>query len=86
MRDSAGAVSRELLACYALVERLGRGVVYYGSARLRRNSPHWARARYGDMINAARRALLADSSRLWTALYKTGPIAIRGKFVASVAA
>lgn len=45
LRDSAAAVSRELLACYALVERLGRGVVYYGSARLRRESPHWGRAR-----------------------------------------
>lgn len=30
VRDSATAVSSELLACYALVEQLGRGVVYYG--------------------------------------------------------
>lgn len=30
VRDSASAVSSELLACYALIERLGRGVVYYG--------------------------------------------------------
>ena len=43
-RDSAAAVQQELLACYALIERLGRGVVYYGSARLRRDSPHWADA------------------------------------------
>lgn len=34
----------ELLECYALIEKLGRGVVYYGSARLKQSSPHWARA------------------------------------------
>ncbi len=34
----------ELLECYALIEKLGRGVVYYGSARLKQDSPHWARA------------------------------------------
>ena len=62
VRDSAGAVSRELLACYALVERLGRGVVYYGSARLRNDSPHWARARCADVLAAAEQTLLADSS------------------------
>lgn len=45
VRDSASAVSSELLACYALIERLGRGVVYYGSARLKEASPHWERAR-----------------------------------------
>lgn len=28
----------------ALVARLGRGVVYYGSARLKQDSPHWERA------------------------------------------
>lgn len=44
VRDSAAAVQQELLACYALIERLGRGVVYYGSARLRRESPHWRTA------------------------------------------
>jgi hypothetical protein len=53
VRDSASAVSRELLACYALVERLGRGVVYYGSARLRRDSPHWARARRAEVLAAS---------------------------------
>lgn len=44
VRDSATAVHHELLECYALIEKLGRGVVYYGSARLKQNSPHWARA------------------------------------------
>jgi predicted Rossmann-fold nucleotide-binding protein len=28
----------------ALVQKLGRGVVYYGSARLKRDSVHWQRA------------------------------------------
>jgi predicted Rossmann-fold nucleotide-binding protein len=45
VRDSAAAVQQELLQCYALIERLGRGVVYYGSARLKAASPHWDRAR-----------------------------------------
>jgi len=44
VRDSPAAVHKELLACYALVQRLGRGVVYYGSARLKQDSAHWARA------------------------------------------
>lgn len=35
---------QELLACYALIEKQGRGVVYYGSARLKQDSPHWGRA------------------------------------------
>ena len=35
VRGSAGAVQRELLACYELIESVGRGVVYYGSARLK---------------------------------------------------
>ncbi len=34
----------ELLECYALIEKLGRGVVYYGSARLKQDSLHWGRA------------------------------------------
>ena len=44
VRDSATAVHHELLECYALIETLGRGVVYYGSARLKQESPHWSRA------------------------------------------
>ncbi|KAL3140309.1 hypothetical protein ABBQ38_004574 [Trebouxia sp. C0009 RCD-2024] len=44
VRDSATAVHHELLECYALIEKLGRGVVYYGSARLKQGSPHWGRA------------------------------------------
>ena len=38
------AHKQELLACYALIEKQGRGVVYYGSARLKQDSPHWERA------------------------------------------
>lgn len=45
VRSSAIAVQQELLACYALIERKGRGVVYYGSARLRDGSDHWGRSR-----------------------------------------
>jgi predicted Rossmann-fold nucleotide-binding protein len=44
VRASAAAVQQELLACYALIERRGRGVVYYGSARLAPASPHYAAA------------------------------------------
>lgn len=44
VRDSASAVQQELLACYALIEQHGRGVVYYGSARLKEDSPHWGKA------------------------------------------
>lgn len=43
VRGSAGAVQRELLACYELIEKIGRGVVYYGSARLKPESPHFER-------------------------------------------
>lgn len=44
VRDSASAVQKEMLEAYALIERLGRGVVYYGSARLKSSSAHWGRA------------------------------------------
>ena len=30
VRGSAQAVQQEMLDCYALIERRGRGVVYYG--------------------------------------------------------
>ena len=44
-RGSAAAVQRELLQCYELIDKIGRGVVYYGSARLGPESPHHASAR-----------------------------------------
>ena len=43
-RSSAAAVQKELLHCYSLIAKLGRGVVYYGSARLKQSSPHWDKA------------------------------------------
>ena len=43
-RSSAAAVQKELLHCYSLIAKLGRGVVYYGSARLKESSPHWDKA------------------------------------------
>lgn len=62
VRSSAAAVQQELLACYALIERKGRGVVYYGSARLNENSRDWARAR----------ALGADVAKLLATTTWTG--------------
>lgn len=44
VRSSAAAVQQELLACYALIENKGRGIVYYGSARLKEDSPFWNQA------------------------------------------
>lgn len=35
---------QELLGCYALIGRLGRGAVYFGSARLAQGSAYWERA------------------------------------------
>ena len=43
-RSSAAAVQKELLQCYSLIARLGRGVVYYGSTRLKESSPYWDQA------------------------------------------
>mmetsp|Transcript_23696 Transcript_23696/g.38053 ORF Transcript_23696/g.38053 Transcript_23696/m.38053 type:complete len:305 (-) Transcript_23696:38-952(-) len=45
VRGSAAAVQRELLACYELIGAIGRGVVYYGSARLKADSPHFVMSR-----------------------------------------
>ena len=61
VRSSAVAVQQELLACYALIERKKRGVVYYGSARLRESSEQWERAR---KLGAAVAALLGVTT--WT--------------------
>lgn len=40
----SGQVRKELMACYDLISRMGRGIVYYGSARIKPGSPHWDRA------------------------------------------
>ena len=52
VRGSAAAVQREMLACYELIESIGRGVVYYGSARLKAENPHFIRSReLGKMVS-----------------------------------
>ena len=52
VRGSAAAVQRELLACYELIESIGRGVVYYGSARLKADNPHFVKSReLGKMVS-----------------------------------
>lgn len=61
VRSSASAVNQEMLQCYELVERLGRGVVYYGSARLGRDSPHWQRS-----VELGRGVALLLGSTTWT--------------------
>lgn len=62
VRVSAEQVQQELLRCYALIEKVGRGVVYYGSARLQANSPHYIKAReLGGRI-----ATLLDTSATWS--------------------
>ena len=42
VRDSASAVQRELLECYALIERLGRGVVCVRLHPVPCMDPAWA--------------------------------------------
>lgn len=44
-RSSPDAVRDELDQCFALVERLGRGVVYLGSARVKESHSHYVHAR-----------------------------------------
>ncbi|KAL0306300.1 UNVERIFIED_CONTAM: hypothetical protein Sradi_6047300 [Sesamum radiatum] len=43
-RTSPTEVKKEIEQCYELIQRLGRGVVYLGSARLGPNHPHYAQA------------------------------------------
>ncbi|KAG2448520.1 hypothetical protein HYH02_006411 [Chlamydomonas schloesseri] len=59
--SSAAEVAQELLGCYSLIGRLGRGVVYFGSARLAQSSPYWDRA-----IRLAERVALLLGSPVWT--------------------
>lgn len=39
---SVSLVRRCVDRCYTLIEKMGRGVVYYGSARLKDGCPYWA--------------------------------------------
>ncbi|GLI60600.1 hypothetical protein VaNZ11_002773 [Volvox africanus] len=59
--SSAAEVAQELLGCYALITRLGRGAVYFGSARLAQSSPYWQRA-----IRLAERVAILLGSPVWT--------------------
>ncbi len=44
---------QELLGCYSLIGRLGRGAVYFGSARLAQGSAYWERAvRLAERVRA----------------------------------
>eukprot|EP00232_Nephroselmis_pyriformis_P015846 CAMPEP_0182878316 /NCGR_PEP_ID=MMETSP0034_2-20130328/15284_1 /TAXON_ID=156128 /ORGANISM="Nephroselmis pyriformis, Strain CCMP717" /LENGTH=106 /DNA_ID=CAMNT_0025011197 /DNA_START=15 /DNA_END=332 /DNA_ORIENTATION=+ len=44
-RLSGDVVRKEMLKCYEVVERNGRGVVYLGSSRVPEGHPHFAEAR-----------------------------------------
>ncbi|KXZ55185.1 hypothetical protein GPECTOR_3g330 [Gonium pectorale] len=57
----AAVVAVELLGCYALIGRLGRGAVYFGSARLAQGSPYWSRA-----VRLAERVSQLLGSPVWT--------------------
>ncbi len=37
-------VRKEILECYALVQKLGKGVVYFGSSRTKADHPHYLQA------------------------------------------
>ena len=61
VRSSAAAVNKELLACYELVHKLGRGCVYYGSARLKADSPL-----FGEAMELAARVSQLLGCTTWT--------------------
>ena len=44
-RESPEAVAAEMRSCFGVVERMGRGAVYLGSARVPEDHPHFAQAR-----------------------------------------
>lgn len=43
-RSSAEEVRKEILRCYELIQKLGKGVVYLGSSRTKPDHPHFLRA------------------------------------------
>ncbi|XP_021758647.1 uncharacterized protein LOC110723609 [Chenopodium quinoa] len=43
-RTSANEVKKEIIQCYELIHRLGRGVIYIGSARPGANHPHYSQS------------------------------------------
>lgn len=60
VRASAGKVHKELLSCYELIHKFGRGVVYYGSARLREG------AIYNEARQLARDVSLLLKTTTWS--------------------
>jgi predicted Rossmann-fold nucleotide-binding protein len=44
-RQSPDAVAAEMRACFSVVQRMGRGAVYLGSARVPEDHPHFGEAR-----------------------------------------
>jgi len=62
-RESPDAVSREMQLCYDVVERMGRGAVYLGSARVPEDHPHFAAAK-----DLARDVALALDCTTWSGL------------------
>lgn len=44
MRTSADEVKKEILNCYKLIHKLGKGVVYMGSSRTKPDHPHFVQA------------------------------------------
>ncbi|GAV87249.1 Lysine_decarbox domain-containing protein [Cephalotus follicularis] len=43
-RTSPNEVRKEIMRCYELIHKLGRGVVYLGSSRMEPNHPHYIQA------------------------------------------
>ena len=62
-RESPERVEREMRACYEVVERMGRGAVYLGSARVPEDHPHFQHAKA-----LARDVALAHDCATWSGL------------------
>jgi predicted Rossmann-fold nucleotide-binding protein len=54
-------VRKEILECYALVQKLGKGVVYFGSSRTKADHPHYLQA-----MELAREVALLLNCTSWT--------------------
>lgn len=60
-RTSADEVKREILRCYDLIQKLGKGVVYLGSSRTKPDHPHYMQA-----MDLARKVALLLDCTTWT--------------------
>lgn len=80
-RSSPDEVKEEIKRCFELVHKLGRGVVYLGSARVKTDQPH-----YMQSLELAREVGKLLKCTTWTG---AGPglmdAAIKGSFEANVA-